>query len=149
MGCILLGPFTDSLWSKEKYESMHFVVEDCEHEFKYLMPGFPNQHHFLAPDSKGLYHSLCVMGGNFSVLLWQKVMKELKNSCGVPKEAVLFYMNQVMSNLNRNMDSALTGPLVRNDESTILANQKALEGDAFESVYKAFVNAFKKENGLI
>ncbi|MBX3041835.1 MAG: DUF2520 domain-containing protein, partial [Bdellovibrionaceae bacterium] len=87
-----------------------------------------------------LYHALCVLGGNFPVLLWNKMETDLK-AMGLPEESTRLYIQRVSENYLKMGPRALTGPLVRKDESTIQKNLAALSLDPWEKVYRAFREA--------
>lgn len=130
------------------YASIPFVVERGPRSFEELFPELPNPHHELHADLKPLYHALCVLSGNFTTLLWQKFFTELETRLHLPPEVAMPYLNQVTKNLVAHPSQALTGPLARKDHATIAANLAALEGDAFEGVYRAFVRALAPEVAL-
>lgn len=140
-----LMTFGPDLYSLEKYKSIPFVVEEGTAEFSQLLPGLPNRHVLLKPEQKALYHALCVMGGNFTCLLWQKVFDRFAQDFGFAPDVAFPYMQQQMENLMLDYKSALTGPLARGDQATIEKNLAALAGDPFEDVYRAFVSAYERE----
>ncbi|MBB64854.1 MAG: hypothetical protein CMO81_07290 [Waddliaceae bacterium] len=136
--------FTHELYSVEKYRKITFVMEKRDRSFADLLPGLPNIHAVIEPEKKSLYHAACVLGGNFTVLLWQKMLSLLAD-CGISEEAALPYIQEVQNNVYRDPKAALTGPLTRGDERTIKQNLDALTGDAFKEVYEACVQAYEKE----
>lgn len=137
--------FGMDIYPLQVYQQMPFILEDTAFTFSELFPGLANPHYFIAAAQKSLYHSLCVLSGNFTVLLWQKFFKELPQTLGIPADAGQLYMQQIFSNLQQNPSQALTGPLTRDDQATIAANLDALAGDTYQPVYQAFVNAFYGE----
>jgi predicted short-subunit dehydrogenase-like oxidoreductase (DUF2520 family) len=136
-----LMSFGPKLYSLADYEKIHFVISGAE-TLESLLPGLKNSYTLLSPQDKALYHALCVLGGNFPVLLWSK-MTEGFRSLGLPPDAQQIYLEKIVENFNRYGAQALTGPLVRKDHSTIEMNLKALSGDPFQKVYSAFVEAYK------
>lgn len=141
-----LMTFGDRLYSLAVYQSICFIIDDNCPPFSALLPGLNNQHYTIPPAKKALYHSCCVLSGNFTVLLWQKFFKILSRELAIPPEAGQLYMQQIFHNLQNNYHQALTGPLVRNDHTTIAANINALAGDPYQQVYQAFVTAYTEEN---
>jgi 2-dehydropantoate 2-reductase len=109
--------------------------------FEKLMPGLPNKSFVVEPELKTLYHTLCVLSGNFTVALWQKAFSDFQSRLGVSSEMLIPYLKQVVSNLETNPEAALTGPVARKDVSTIAKHIQQLEGDNFQEVYKSFVRA--------
>lgn len=132
-----LMTFSHELYPLDVYKSIPFI---CEAE---SLPGFPNRSFALDPAMKPLYHALCVMSGNFTVLLWEKAFASFA-SLGLPREVLLPYLAQVATNLITAApgESVLTGPLARGDSTTIDKNLAALGGDPYADVYRAFVRAF-------
>lgn len=145
VGAHPLMTFGQDLYSLEKYRAIPFVVDEGAPAFEALLPGLPNPHVFLSPDMKPKYHALCVMAGNFSCLLWQKLFDTLAVEMNIPPQTGELYLRQQTENLLHNYKTALTGPLVRGDAATLEKNMRALEGDAFENVYQSFIGAYKKE----
>jgi 2-dehydropantoate 2-reductase len=145
IGAHPLMTFGHDLYSLEKYRAIPFVVDEGAPAFETLLPGLSNPHVFLAPALKPKYHALCVMAGNFSCLLWQKLFDTLAAEMNIPPETAKLYLRQQTENLLNNYKTALTGPLVRGDAKTLEKNVRALEGDAFENVYQSFIGAYKKE----
>jgi 2-dehydropantoate 2-reductase len=143
-----LMTFGFSLYDLGAYQRIPFVCE-LGARFGEVFPSLPNPSFSITPEQKALYHSLCVMSGNFTVLLWRKMFEELEGKLGIPREAALPYLAQISANLSLNAGDpggALTGPLVRGDMETIQRNLDALEGDPFQKIYRSFVEAYQKEN---
>jgi predicted short-subunit dehydrogenase-like oxidoreductase (DUF2520 family) len=141
-----LMTFGQELYDLQAYERIAFICEQGDLSFEELFPMLPNPHHRIDPELKPLYHSLCVLSGNFTVMLWQKFFTELERKTGVPGSAGVPYLRQIAANIEANPRTALTGPVQRGDAKTIAANLHALQGDPFREVYTAFVQAFQKEN---
>ena len=64
----------------------------------------------------------------------------------IPKAQLIPIFERTMKNIIHDHQSALTGPLTRDDQITIHQNLNALVDDPFQAVYEAFVNAYQKEN---
>jgi predicted short-subunit dehydrogenase-like oxidoreductase (DUF2520 family) len=86
-----------------------------------------------------------VLGGNFSTLLWSKVLSDFSERLGLPAETLGPYMSQVCRNVLQSGGAALTGPLQRGDVGTIRRDLEALRGDPFAEVYRAFVTISDRE----
>ncbi|MFA6037565.1 MAG: DUF2520 domain-containing protein [Legionellales bacterium] len=140
-----LMSFTPSVYTHDIYQSIWFVIEQEGPEFSSLLPGVPNAHAAIPTKDKNFYHSLCVLSSNFTCLLWQKLFTTLEQQWQIPSVAAQPILKQVMANLIHNPQSALTGPLARDDQQTIQRNLQALENDAYQEVYQAFVNAYQQE----
>ncbi len=141
-----LMTFGQDVYSLAHYQKIPFVVEAGAPAFAELLPGLPNAHFTLPAEQKALYHSLCVLSGNFSCLLWQKLFTELEKSLNLPKEIAIPYLEQLTHNLQHRPEEALTGPLARGDQTTLDKNMAALEGDPFQKVYQAFVEAYREHS---
>lgn len=137
-----LMTFGPKVYPLEKYLSVPFVVDAKAPPFSRLLPGLKNPDVRLRPEQKAKYHALCVMAGNFSCLLWQKLFDSLHDEFRIPPHTADMYLRQQTENLLTDYRTALTGPLARGDEKTIKRNIKALGGDPFAAVYKAFVKAY-------
>jgi 2-dehydropantoate 2-reductase len=138
-----LMTFADRLYDLEIYEQLPFVLEKGRGTMSELLPGLPNPCVALEPEKKKLYHALCAMAGNFTVMLWEKVFAEFESQLGLPKHVLLPYLLQTTENLSLSPmgSSVLTGPLVRGDQGTITKHLEVLAGDPFAGVYEAFVKA--------
>jgi predicted short-subunit dehydrogenase-like oxidoreductase (DUF2520 family) len=135
-----LMTFSDGLYTLDKYLSIPFVVDEGAPGFEALLPGLPNPHARLAAALKPKYHALCVLGGNFSCLLWQKFFDALESEFRLPAAIGHAYLRQQTENLLRDPASAFTGPLARGDRETVRRNLEALAGDPFQRIYQSFVD---------
>ena len=134
-----LASFTDNLYDLAIYKNIPFILGEDAPDFNKLLPGLPNKSFRIPNKLRPLYHALCVLSGNFTVLLWQKFFIELEEKFNLPKEIAMPYLQNITNNLQDFPESALSGPLARNDKKTIAANLQALEGDPYQEIYKAFV----------
>ncbi len=140
-----LMTFGPDLYAREKYETIPFVVEAGAPAFADLLPGLPNAHAEIAKKDKAKYHALCAMAGNFSCLLWQKLMHDFENEFGLPAQTARAFLRQQTDNLISDYKSALTGPLVRGDHATLSKHIHALKDDPFAEVYQSFINAYRAQ----
>jgi predicted short-subunit dehydrogenase-like oxidoreductase (DUF2520 family) len=134
--------FTHYLYDLKKYQAIPFIMDDDAPPFADLLPGLPNEHARLHKSLKPKYHALCVLSGNLSCLLWQKLFKSLENEFNIPQAIAHHYLQQQTHNLLTTPETALTGPLVRGDHLTIEKNIAALENDSFQDVYKSFIACY-------
>ncbi len=133
-----LMSFGPALYDLPFYEKIPFICEAGKLQFSELFPGLKNPIHLIQESEKAFYHALCVLSGNFSVILWQKLFKDFESRLNIPASAAQPYLEQITRNLLNQSHLALTGPLQRRDLLTIEKNLSALEGDAFQPVYQAF-----------
>jgi 2-dehydropantoate 2-reductase len=140
-----LMTFGETLYDEALYRQIPFIVSEQAPPFSELLPGLENPHYQLADTLRPLYHAYCVIANNFSSIVWRKAQSEFERRLQLPKETLNLIAEQTFKNLIQHPDGALTGPLVRGDMNTIDANLTALEGDPFQKVYQAFVQAFQQE----
>jgi 2-dehydropantoate 2-reductase len=140
-----LMSFSDRLYDLEVYRRIPFVVEEGN-TFKNYFPTLVNPSYSIKAKNKNLYHAMCVLSGNFTTILWNKFFETLESQFQIPRQAAFPYLEQVADNVKNLGPSALTGPIVRKDTVTISNNLKALEGDPFENVYRAFVEIYENRS---
>ena len=137
-----LMTFGEELYELEFYQKIPFITEA---ESSDVLTELPNPRFSISKKDKPLYHSLCVMSGNYTSMLWNKLFKDFEEKFELPKEVAQLYMEQVFQNIKNQGQKSLTGPLVRGDEKTILSHLRALQTDPYLSVYEGFVQAHKNE----
>lgn len=138
-----LMSFPSELYDLATYQRIHFVVTGAS-SLQEALPGLMNSFSLLPAEKKPLYHAMCVLGGNFPVILWQKMLAEMQ-AMGISAAQAEPYLQQVLTNTLRDPARALTGPLARKDAGTVDKNLHALKGDAFQNIYLAFVGAVAPE----
>lgn len=138
-----LMTFGPDLYDLPTYRAIPFILDTAGTPFAELLPGLPNPSFTIPSALRPYYHALCVMAGNFSTLLWQKLFQELECRFGIPPSAAHPYLTRMAANLTANPGLALTGPLSRGETAAVAANLKALDGDRFQAVYEAFVRAYE------
>lgn len=139
-----LNTFGPKLHEIEHYQRLPFIVDESGPPFSDLLPGLPNQSHRLSSAKRPLYHALCVMAGNFTVLLWQKAFADFESELALPKSCLYEYLKTTTDNLLRDSDGALSGPLARKDTQTLQKNLESLSGDPYQSIYQAFMKVTLK-----
>ena len=142
-----LMTFNHEPYTLEQYHSIPFVIDHDAPPFDDLLPGLPNKHVRLHRSLKAKYHALCVLSGNFSCLLWQKLFISFEQELGLDASIAHAYLTQQTQNLLMNSQTALTGPLVRGDMETVQRNLQALHADPFQSVYQSFVACYLQNRG--
>lgn len=141
-----LMTFSKDLYSLEKYRTIPFVHEQGKVSLHDLLPELPNRSIALDYRKKSLYHSLCVMSGNFTTMLWQKAFSDFDEKLDLDSKILIPYMEQTLDNLKKDWANALTGPLARKDSGTVRKNMDALKGDLYREVYRSFADTvFKGE----
>lgn len=139
-----LMTFTDSLYELDTYQKVPFMI-DAGSKFNQLFPGLPNPHFMINAEDKARYHAMCVMAGNFSQLLWKGISDRFEQQFEFPATTLHPYLKQVAENFIQTPESALTGPLTRDDQQTITRNLNSLDGDSLRDLYAAFVRFYEHE----
>lgn len=134
-----LMTFTHELYSAEFYPTIPFINFNSDVSFKDIFPGLKNPTMNLDENLMPYYHSLCVMGGNFTTLLWAKCTEAFAE-IGISSELLKPYMQKVFENTLADPVKNLTGPLVRGDQTTINKNMDALVNPQFKNLYQSFVD---------
>lgn len=137
LGAHPLMSFRRELYPDDFYKKIPFVLSHSL-PLNEVLPGLPNPAFHIHPEDKAKYHALCVLGGNLTTMLLQKMLSGFK-AMGLPKEIAEPYIQRVLQNVFDNPETALTGPLARKDLNTIAKNLQSLSGDPFAEVYKAFL----------
>ncbi len=132
-----LMTFGQELYDLETYESIHFVGTTEEIHFRETFPFLRNSFSTISEEHKSLYHSLCVLSGNGTTLLWDLIDQEFQK-LGLPKEALDPYLKQVSKNIQQGHPGRWSGPWYRQDQSTIEKNQQALQGRPLLNLYQEF-----------
>jgi predicted short-subunit dehydrogenase-like oxidoreductase (DUF2520 family) len=145
VGAHPLMTFADDLYQLETYQSVPFMLE-AGHSFADLFPALPNQHFSISVEEKARYHAMCVMAGNFPQILWKSISDRFEQQFELPAETLHPYLKQLATNFSQQPESALTGPLVRNDVQTIERNLGALAGDPMQDLYRAFVEYYLRDD---
>ena len=139
-----LMTFGGQLYDLAAYQQIPLLIDHGAPELTELLPGLNNPHQRLHTSKKAQYHALCVLAGNFSCMLWQKLFSDFEQELNLPKELAHPYLKQQMQNLLMAPESALTGPVARQDHKTIAKNLEALTNDPFQEVYESFVRCYNK-----
>ncbi|WII72535.1 DUF2520 domain-containing protein [Bdellovibrio sp. 22V] len=135
-----LMTFGQELYDFNFYKQIHFTLTGAA-SLADALPGLPNSFSTIPAQDKALYHSYCVLGGNFVTLLIAKMLSGFEE-LNVPNEAARIYVEKVVANTFANPNTALTGPLVRKDVETVSANLRALEQDRYHEIYQSFLKAY-------
>jgi len=141
-----LMTFAHDLYAPDVYPSVPFMVE-AGHDFKSLFPGLTNPHFSIGVEDKARYHAMCVMAGNFVQVLWKGVSDRFGQQLGLPAETLHPYLKQIAENFIQAPETALTGPLTRNDGQTMKRNLQAFENDPLQDLYRAFVGYYQADGG--
>jgi predicted short-subunit dehydrogenase-like oxidoreductase (DUF2520 family) len=135
-------PMSERTLSLGEYRRIPFAM-DRGVSLKKLVPEFTNPVFRIHKEEKNLYHALCALGANLPVILWQKAMRDLSGKFGIPREQVRRYFQASLDNFRADPERALSGPIRRNDATTVAADIKALGKDPFAEVYSVFAKIYE------
>jgi len=140
-----LMTFTKKLLNLEFYQNIPMVTDYDPNTptLGHLIPEWLNPYFYLPSHKKRLYHSLCVLSGNFTNLLWQRTFQLFENELQLPKETLHYYLKMTCTNILEDPYNSLTGPLVRQDKNTMIENQNALKDYRLDSLYEEFVKVYQ------
>ena len=129
----------------EVYQRIPFILDNDAPDFGILFPELPNSSYRIRKEDKVFYHALCVMAGNFTTILWQKLFEDFEEKLSLPRNVAFPYLEILTKNLIENAEGSLTGPLTRNDKAVIQSHLDILKNDRFQIIYEAFVKAYQME----
>lgn len=130
-----LMSFGHDLYSEDLYKSIPVVGTASIQTYQQLFPKMPNTYHQISPEHKTLYHSLCVLSGNGTTLLWDLVAQQFEK-IGLSKTTLNPYLRQITDNILKDSQGRWTGPWYRKDQATIENNKQALESFELSSLYQ-------------
>lgn len=143
-----LMTFADHLYELDTYQKVPFILETGS-IFSKLFPALPNPHCVINFEDKNRYHAMCVMAGNFTQLMWKAISDRFEQQFELPGETLHPYLKQVTANFIQVPESALTGPLTRNDQQTIDRNFNSLDDDSLQELYAAFVYFYQQQGSQL
>lgn len=138
-----LMTFADSLYDLETYKTIYFAIDRPHLNLNDLIPGLENRSFYILPEQKPLYHALCSFSGNLTQLLWQFAEEGFENSLGLSRDLLKPYQRQVFKNIEQ-LESPLTGPLARKDETTLALHLKALPSP-LSDIYLSMIQAYQQK----
>lgn len=128
----------------ESYRELHnafFCIEgDCAKEWSAVLSGMGNSTRIITSDIKSRYHAACSVASNLVCGLMAE-SAELLEQCGFTEEEALSALEPLaMSNMKRiftvGPTAALTGPVERNDVSTVKKHIACISGENDSDIYK-------------
>lgn len=151
-----LMSFSNNIFSKEFYPTIPFALFIDQNELSQnslfvekklddLFPGIKNPYFYIRQKDKALYHAFCVFIGNFSTLLWQTGISKAQEHLNINTNFFKPYLEKILENFFLQPGSSLTGPLARQDISTIKANIEALPDQSLKDLYMQFVKLHSQD----
>ena len=149
-----LNTFGPTLYDQSIYEKTSFtVIEEEWRDHPEALLGFfeyfSNSRLQIRSEDRALYHAQCVMIANFPQILWNGVFKEIKTKLGSDPDLFKPLLSQAVSNFLNLGGSALTGPLVRQDQVTLQKHMRALENTPFHALYQAFIQFYQDSSNAV
>ena len=138
-----LMTFSEELQSADWYRRIPFIVEEGT-DFARILPGLPNPHFMVEAGLRPLYHSLCALAGNSVFLLWKQIGDEFEQRLQLPRHLVAPFLHQVVENAVHHSESAFTGPVARQDWTTVRSHLQSL--DAIPDLKAAYQEYLKTAN---
>lgn len=129
----------------ESYRELHnafFCIEgDCAKEWSAILSDMGNPTRIIPSDIKSRYHAACSVASNLVCGLMAE-SAELLEQCGFTEEEALSALEPLaMSNMKRiftvGPTAALTGPVERNDVSTVKKHIACINGVNDFDIYRA------------
>lgn len=132
-------PFNSKTTSYEELSEALFTLEGCQaHKDQMLsfLSSLPNRIVEIQAEKKVRYHAAAVMASNQMAALINQALNILQDCGFTPQEGLAALAPLVRQNLENILDSgpkeALTGPVERNDVSTVTRHLGALSGEEKE-----------------
>jgi hypothetical protein len=136
-----LMSFPTELLPTDVYSKIYFVLSNFN-TLEEALPSFRNSFKVMNAEDKALYHALCVLAGNFPQLLWHEVSKKMQ-LLEIPEASLDLYIKQITENYLKYKTKAITGPIIRKDVKTILANLESLKNETrLKNIYSSFNKEF-------
>lgn len=138
-----LMTFSHDLYDLDFYQQIHLTTFDQD-RLSDLIPFLSNPTFSVPSSDKKLYHALCVASGNIPQMLWQKTL-EHSNQLNIPQVAFELFWQQSLKNLIKQPNTAVTGPIARQDQQTILENIESLKQSSFlKKMYQCAAEFYKE-----
>lgn len=134
--------FSEPLYDIAFYQNIPFAqFENPQAQLSDFISGISNPCFYISKDQKTLYHGLCVASGNLTVLLWQMVGQMFSDHFHLSHEILKPYLESICQNLTTHWTHALTGPIARKDELTLLKNYEALKNSPLCPILEAHIQS--------
>ena len=137
-----LFPVNSKSESYKELKNSFFCIEgDCANEWKSIFSALGNPAHIIDSNIKTRYHAACCIASNLVCGLLEE-SAELLEQCGFTADEALSALEPLaMSNIRRifavGPTDALTGPVERNDVSTVKKHIACISGENNSEIYRA------------
>ena len=130
-------------YKMETYEKIPFVGIYEPEIFKKVFPGLENPYLKIKKEEQALYHSLCVLSGNGTTLLWDLVGRQFAR-IGINNQHLKPYLEKTFENISSQTRGRWSGPWYREDIKTIEKNKKSLNENSLKKIYESFFELSKQ-----
>jgi hypothetical protein len=144
-----LMSFSTDLYEKDFYKKIHWAVFEPQLQLTDCISELKNPWFYVPESQKALYHTMCVMSGNFTQILLTQVISQWNNTLQLKSDSLKIYMQKTLENFWNIGHQALTGPLVRKDLSTIQKHLQALDHHPQLDLYLAFLKLSLNDEELL
>ncbi|WP_297961401.1 Rossmann-like and DUF2520 domain-containing protein [uncultured Ruminococcus sp.] len=137
-----LFPVSSKTESYRELSNAFFCIEgDCAAEWSAVLSGMGNPARIITSDIKSRYHAACSVASNLVCGLMAE-SAELLEQCGFTADEALSALEPLaMSNMKRifavGPTAALTGPVERNDVSTVKKHIACISGKNDSDIYRS------------
>ncbi len=138
-----LMTFGMKTYEPEIYEKIPFIGVHESEIFKKIFPELTNPYLKIKKEEQALYHSLCVLAGNGTTLLWDLVIQRL-TGMGIDNQHLKPYLQKIFENISSQTQGRWSGPWYRGDKKTIKKNRNSLNGSSLEKLYEHFFELSKQ-----
>lgn len=129
-----LMTFGDNFFPISFYPQIPFISSEAQETFHKVFPQLKNPFAHISAENKALYHSLCVLSGNGTTLIWDLIFKQFED-LGLTRETLKPYLKQVTENLITDSKGRWTGPWYRNDIETTRKHLHELKHTSLQGLY--------------
>lgn len=134
-----LMSFDQGLYDLKTYESIFFIGTSEEKTFRTVFQTLNNSYQKISFEGKKIYHSLCVLSGNGTTLLWDLIEREFEK-IGIKGDSLRPYLKQVSENILEDKKGRWSGPWYRHDTKTIDRHRAVLSKHQLGPLYAELEN---------
>ena len=138
-----LMTFGLKLYPPDIYKKIPFVGVHELGLFQKIFPQLKNPYLKIKREEQNFYHSLCVLAGNGTVLLWDLVGRDF-NRLGIKDHHFEPYLKRTFENIYDQSEGRWSGPWYRGDMGTVNKNRESLAQSPLRDLYEQFFKLSKK-----
>ncbi|MEC9284229.1 MAG: DUF2520 domain-containing protein [Bdellovibrionota bacterium] len=127
--------------SLQVYEEIPFAYFHKEKSLKDLLPELENPSFYMPQEKKSEYHAHCASAGNLAQWLWHESYDFFKEN-SIPKEAFRNFILASLDNFLEQGREGVSGPISRNDQTTIQKNIDDIKNQNLKETYRFFAKKY-------